>query len=346
MNKRFSYLVKLVICLALVVGVSTAAFGDDFYRGKTIRLIVGFSPGGGFDTYTRLIARHLGKHVPGNPTTLVQNMTGAGSLIAANYMYNRAKPDGLTIANFHGSLALQQVLGGKGIQFDIRKFDWLGVPVKGSSACALTTASGITSMNKWFAAKEPVKLGGTAPGGTTSDIPRILKAALGLPIKLVEGYGGTAKIRLAAEGGEVAGGCWQWESIKATWRKGLESGEVKVVLQALPKKHPELPDVSNAIDYAKSDDARLLIKLGIHDPSAITRYYSLPPGVPRDRVIVLQKAFMETLRDPKLLEEAKRSNLDLDPLTGQQVKEIIDGMLGLKPDVVAKLKEVLVPKKL
>lgn len=339
--------ISTVVCAALVAfGSLSSVSGEEFFKGKTIRLIVGFSPGGGFDTYTRLIARHLGRHVPGNPNTLVQNMTGAGSLIAANYMYKRAKPDGLTIANFHGSLALQQVLGGKGLQFDMRKFDWLGVPVQGSSACALTTASGITSMDKWFAAKEPVKLGGTAPGGTTSDIPRVLKAALGLPIKLVEGYGGTANIRLAAEGGEVAGGCWQWESIKTTWRKGLESGEVKVVLQALPKKHPELPDVSNAIDYAKSDDARLLIKVGIHNPAAITRYYSLPPGVPRDRVIVLQKAFMETLRDPKLLEDAKGSNIDLDPLTGQQVKEIIDGMLGLKPDVVAKLKEVLVPKKL
>ncbi len=339
--------ISTVVCAALVAfGSLSSVSGEEFFKGKTIRLIVGFSPGGGFDTYTRLIARHFGRHVPGNPNTLVQNMTGAGSLIAANYMYKRAKPDGLTIANFHGSLALQQVLGGKGLQFDMRKFDWLGVPVQGSSACALTTASGITSMDKWFAAKEPVKLGGTAPGGTTSDIPRVLKAALGLPIKLVEGYGGTANIRLAAEGGEVAGGCWQWESIKTTWRKGLESGEVKVVLQALPKKHPELPDVSNAIDYAKSDDARLLIKVGIHNPAAITRYYSLPPGVPRDRVIVLQKAFMETLRDPKLLEDAKGSNIDLDPLTGQQVKEIINEMLGLKPDVVTKLKEVLVPKKL
>jgi tripartite-type tricarboxylate transporter receptor subunit TctC len=339
--------ISTVVCAALVAfGPLSSVSGEEFFKGKTIRLIVGFSPGGGFDTYTRLIARHLGRHVPGNPNTMVQNMTGAGSLISANYMYKRAKPDGLTIANFHGSLALQQVLGGKGLQFDIRKFDWLGVPVQGSSACALTTASGITSMDKWFAAKEPVKLGGTAPGGTTSDIPRVLKAALGLPIKLVEGYGGTANIRLAAEGGEVAGGCWQWESIKTTWRKGLESGEVKVVLQALPKKHPELPDVSNAIDYAKSDDARLLIKVGIHNPAAITRYYSLPPGVPRDRVIVLQKAFMETLRDPKLLEDAKGSNIDLDPLTGQQVKEIINEMLGLKPDVVAKLREVLVPKKL
>jgi tripartite-type tricarboxylate transporter receptor subunit TctC len=339
--------ISTVVCAALVAfGSLSSVSGEEFFKGKTIRLIVGFSPGGGFDTYTRLIARHLGRHVPGNPNTMVQNMTGAGSLISANYMYKRAKPDGLTIANFHGSLALQQVLGGKGLQFDMRKFDWLGVPVQGSSACALTTASGITSMDKWFAAKEPVKLGGTAPGGTTSDIPRVLKAALGLPIKLVEGYGGTANIRLAAEGGEVAGGCWQWESIKTTWRKGLESGEVKVVVQALPKKHPELPDVSNAIDYAKSDDARLLIKVGIHNPAAITRYYSLPPGVPRDRVIVLQKAFMETLRDPKLLEDAKGSNIDLDPLTGQQVKEIINEMLGLKPDVVAKLKEVLVPKKL
>src|SRR5574341_1648518 len=191
----------------------------------------------------------MGKHIPGNPTIIVENMPGAGSILSANHLYRIAKPDGLTIGNFHGFQVLNQVLGASGIEFDARKFEWLGVPVQDTGACALTKASGITSLEKWFAAKEPVKLGGEAPGTNDSDAPRILKFALGLPIQLIEGYKGTSQIRLAAEAGEVAGGCWTWESIKVTWRRGLESKNVNVVLQLNPKRHPDLSDVPNAIEY-------------------------------------------------------------------------------------------------
>jgi tripartite-type tricarboxylate transporter receptor subunit TctC len=193
---------------------------EEFYKGKTITFVVGFSAGGGFDTYTRLIARHFAKHIPGNPTVVVENKTGAGSLIAANYIYNQAPHDGTVIGNWIGPLVLQQVLGNKAAKFDGRKFGWLGVPTPDSGVCALTKASGIKTMDDWFKSKRPIKIGGTAPGSTTDDVPNLLQAALGLPMKLVEGYKGTAKIRLAAESGEIDGGCWAWESIKPTWAKG------------------------------------------------------------------------------------------------------------------------------
>ena len=161
--------------LALIIGFSAQALGQEFYKGKTVRFIVGFSPGGGFDVYTRLIARHMGEHIPGRPQTLVENMPGAGSLIAANHLYNRAKPDGLTVGNWVGGLILQQVLGtGKGIEFDARKFEWIGLPVSGTQVCALAKRSGVTSSAQWSKAKEPIKLGGEAPGSTTYDIPRVL----------------------------------------------------------------------------------------------------------------------------------------------------------------------------
>lgn len=344
-NKKFSCVASLLFWFSFFVGASTPASSQEFYRGKTIHIAVGFAAGGGFDTYSRAISRHLGKHIPGNPTVIVDNMAGAGSLVLANYLYGKAKPDGLTIGNFIGSLVLQQVLGSKGIEFDARKFEWIGVPVQDMTACALTKASGITSLDKWFAAKEPVKIGGEAPGANDSDAPRVLKAALGVPIQLVEGYKGTSQIRLAAEAGEIAGGCWTWESIKVTWRKALEAGEVQVVLQINPERHPELSNVPNAIEYAKSEEGRLLLQVAIHDPSAILRAYAVPPGIPRDRVEMLRKGFMATMKDPEFLAEMNKSGLAINPLSGAAVEKLVAGFFKLQPAQVARLKEVLLPQK-
>jgi tripartite-type tricarboxylate transporter receptor subunit TctC len=315
---------------------------EPFYKGKTIRIVVGFSPGGGFDTYSRVLARHMGKHIPGNPSIAVENMTGAGSLIAANYVYNIAKPDGLTIGHFIGGLFLGQVLGQKGIEFDARRFEYLGAPVKDHVVCALTKASGITSVERWMAAKTPVKMGGTAPGNSTPDnATRILKEALNLPIQLVSGYKGTSDIRLAAESGELAGGCWGWDSISATWRKGLDSGDVIVVLQAARRAHPDLPKVPLAINLAKTEEGKRLIEVGIHGDSEIVRTYTLPPGTPKDRVQTLRRAFMETLKDPEFLADARKSKLGVDPVTAEEVEKIIAGLFRLEPPLVAKLKEIL-----
>lgn len=333
--------------LVLLLVFSAALIAKDlygaapFYEGKTLRIVVGFSAGGGFDTYSRLIARHLGKQIAGNPTILVENMPGAASLIAANYLYKVAKPDGLTIGNFHGNQILNQALERKGIQFDARRFEWIGVPVQDNGACALTKMSGITTFEKLRASKTPVKFGGVGPGDTTYNTAAIIREALGLPIHLVSGYKGTAEIRLAAESGEIAGGCWQWESIKVTWRRGLDAGDVVIVLQTNPKPHPELAEIPNAIDFAKTEEARQLIKGGIHAPSAITRPYGLPPGTPKERVQTLRKAFLDMLKDSDFLADAKKSRLDIDPLTGEELERTVAELFKLDPMVVAKLKGVL-----
>ncbi len=337
-KKHLYFTVALIIGFAFDVHVGAQEL---FYRDKTIRIIVGFSAGGGFDTYSRVIARHLGKHIPGNPAIIVENRAGAASLIAANHLYKVAKPDGLTIGNFHGNQILNQALGYPGIEFDARKFEWIGVPVRENKVCAFTRASGITSFEKLRTAKPPVKIGGQAPGDDTYNTPVIFKEALDLPMQIVAGYKGTAEIRLAAEGGEVAGGCWGWESMKPTWRKGLESGEVVVVLQGSPTAHPDLPNVPLAIDLAKTDEARQLLTAGIHDPAAMTRPYALPPGTPKQRVQILRKAFIETLKNPEFVEDAKKSNLDIDPVSNEELERMVNGLLSLNPKIVAKLKEVL-----
>jgi len=270
-------------------------------------------------------------------------MPGAGSLISANYLYKIAKPDGLTVGHFIGGLLLGQVIGQKGIEFDARKFEYLGAPVNDHPVCAMTKASGITSMEKWMASGSPVKMGGVAPGVSTPDnMLRALKASLGLPIQIVTGYKGTAEVRLAAEAGELAGSCWGWGSVQSTWRKGLDAGEVVIVLQAAPKPHRDLPNVPLAISFAKTDETRRLIEVAIHKDSMLVRAYTMPPGTPKERVQMLRKAFQETLRDPAFLAEAERAKLDIDPISGEDVERTVHGLFTLEPALIAKLRSVLV----
>jgi tripartite-type tricarboxylate transporter receptor subunit TctC len=334
----------VILSIFLAPGSARAAAAEqDFYRGKNIRVIVGFAAGGGFDAYARAIARHMGRHIPGNPSIIVENMTGAGSRVSANFLF-KAQPDGLVVGNFIGSLILQQIMGDKGIEFDGNKFEWLGAPVQDESVCALTKASGIGSLEDWFAAKKPVKLGGEAPGANDSDIPRVLRAALNLPIQLIEGFKGTSNIRIAAEAGEVDGGCWTWASIRTTWANGLESGLVKAIIQVNAQKAADIPNVPNAIDYAKTPDARILIESGIHAPSAILRAYALPPGTPKTRVEVLRSAFNATMKDPEFLAEMKKSKLEINALTGSEVEATVKKLFQMDGKAVAKIRDVLVPK--
>lgn len=338
MNRRQIF--SLIVALLAIGGAPAQA--DDFYKGKTIRLVVGFSAGGGFDTYARALARHMSKQIPGNPSIVVENMTGAGSLIAANHVYKVAKPDGLTIGHFIGGLFLGQVLGQPGIEFDARKFEFIGAPISDHVVCAMTKASGITSIEKWFAAKSPVKMGGIAPGTSTPDnATRILKVALGLPIQLVTGYKGTADVRLAAESGEIAGGCWGWDSVSVTWRKALDTGDAVVVLQTNRRTHPDLANVPQAIKFAKTEEARKMIEVGIHGDSDIVRTYTLPPGTPKDRVQLLRKAFDATLKDGEFLADAKKSRLNVEPIPVDDIERDIAGLFKLDPALITKLKDVL-----
>jgi len=327
--------------VALGLAVSPPLEAQSFFAGKTVRIIVGLAPGGGFDTYARLVARHLGKHIPGNPTIIVENMTGAGGLISANHLYRVAKPDGLSLAHVPGTLLLGQILGQPGIEFDARKFEYLGATVKEDVVCSLTKASGITSIDQLMAAKTPVKIGAVAPGAPTDNSPRILKAALGLPIQVVTGYKGTAEIRLAAESGEVAGACWAWESMRATWRRALDAGEAIPILQVTSKPLPDLARVPLAIVLAKTEEARRLIQVGIQDGSAYSRPFMAPPGTPKERVQVLRKAFQDTLNDKAFLAEAEKAKLTLDPVAGEELERLIAELFTLDPAFVDKLKAVL-----
>lgn len=328
----------------LLNGVTPAWAQQPFYQGKVIRLIEAYTAGGGYDTYARLLARYLGRHIPGTPTIVVENMTGAGGLIAVNYLYNRAEPDGLTLANWNGALSLQRHLGSSGIQFDPGRFEWLGSPMRPTPICMVSKASGVTTLQEWLRAKSPVKLGGMGPGTSISDDARILRAALGLPMQLVEGYQGGAAIRLAINQGEVDGACGlAWETQKVTWQKEFEF--MNVVLQVGFKPHPEISGVPLATETVKSEEARQLIKIGIQDLSTLGHSYTFPPKTPKDRVTLLRTAFSATLRDPEFLAEAEKAKIIINPTMGTELEEIVSGFGKLSPDVLAKLRESLVPKK-
>lgn len=337
---RFSKLL-LYICV-IAGGVPAAAHGQsNFYEGKTIRLIVGFTAGGGYDAYTRTIGRHMGKHIPGNPAIIVENMPGAGSMISANYIYKAAKPDGLTVGHFIGGLFLQQLLGKPGIEFDAAKFNYVGVPAQDNFVLGIAKSTGIIDADAWLASKQIVKFGGVASGSGSDDIPNILKATIGLPIQLVSGYKGTADVRLAFNSGEVSGLSNSWESTKSTWRKELETGELKLVLQATLKPHPEFPKLPMALNYAKTEEAKRLISTlaRVHGPTV--RPYVLPPSTPKDRVQIIRKAFMDTMNDPEFLAEAKKANLDINPDDGATLEQSVKDILKLDSELVAKLKEIL-----
>jgi tripartite-type tricarboxylate transporter receptor subunit TctC len=335
-----------VVCLIAAVAVycASASQAQDIYKDKTLTFIVGYSPGGTYDQYTRLIARHISKYLPGNPTRIVENMPGAGGIITANHLYNRVKPDGLTIAAWASPLILQHVMGNDAIKIDGRKVGWVGIPGPYDTACHFNQQSGIRTIDDWFASKRPIKIGSIGPGTSLSDVPKLLKAALNLPMEMVEGYKGGADVRLAVESGEVDGLCASWQATKVTWRSQMQAGKIHVVLQTTLKSHPDLKKVPLAIKYAKTDAARTLLRVA-DNVHAYQFPYSVPPGTPAERLQILQQAFVKTLRDRELTAEAKKADLEVAPIDGPTTAKIFAGLYELNPALLAQLKEILIPRK-
>lgn len=333
------------VCLFIALFYAAPVSAQEtFYKDKTVRFVVGYSAGGSFDLYSRMIARHFGKHMAGNPTVIVENMTGAGGIIAANFIFNQAKPDGLTIGAWAAPLILQHIMGNDATKFDGRKFGYLGVPSPYDTLCTFNKESGIKTVEDWAGAKRPLKISSIGPGTSTSDVPKLLKEALGLPLQVVEGYKGGADARIAVESGEVDGYCGSWQTVKTVWRGAFESGKIRPVLLATLKPNPDLKDVPLAIKYAKTDQARVLLRIA--DSAHGAQFpYSVPPGVARDRLQVLQKAFLDALKDPELLAEAKKSDLDIDPIDGPTTAKTFADLYEIDPALAEKLKAILVPKK-
>jgi len=320
---------------------------DGFYEGKTLHFIVGYAPGGGYDTYTRAIARHIGKHIPGNPSTIVENMEGAGSLLAANFLYSKSEPDGLTIGVFNSGMVTQAALGSRGIRFDARKFNWIGAPVKGIPTCAIMAATGLRTLDDVLKADSDLKFGATRAGATTDDLPRLMNALMGTNIKVISGYKGTARIRVAMQRREVDGACWGWESMRVTARSMLDAkGDEELIPFVIHGKSedPEVRDLPQFTRVIKGEENLAAFKTWVNQ-FEFQRPLVLPPNTPNVRVQILRKAFAETLKDPEFLAEAMKSQLLLDYVSGEEIEGHVDQILSISPSVKKKLQFLALAKK-
>ncbi|MBA3746982.1 MAG: hypothetical protein H0W96_05745 [Solirubrobacterales bacterium] len=328
---------------AVPAAPAATATPDRFFEGKTIRVVVGLEAGGGFDTTARLLARHMGKYIPGNPTLVVENMPGAGSRVAANFLYKVAQPDGLTFGVFNEVQVLQQAQGAAGIEFDATKYSWLGSAFSATIVCLARKDSGFTKIEDTVGASKPFIVGSTGPGSNTGDFPQVLRAALGANIKVVGGYQGTAGISRAVETNEVQGGCWTWETMRVTQGQNIQSGAMIPLVQQGAQKEKDLPNTPLAVDVAKTAEAKAMLK-AVTAPGVISKPFAAPPGVPEARLKILQEAFLKAWQDKDLLEEAAKAKIDVGPKDAASVLATVKELLATDKAVLAQLTAALAAK--
>jgi tripartite-type tricarboxylate transporter receptor subunit TctC len=322
--------------LALLAMTWTAAMAGDFYQGQTLRLMVFGAPGGGYDTYTRMIARHIGQYIPGNPSTVVENMTGAGGLVLANYLYKRAEPDGLTIGTFNNSLIVQKALGDPRIRMDFKKFGWIGAPSVGAPVCMVMGFTGLKTLEDVLKYDKPLKVGATRAGSTGYDLPLIMNKTLGTQFEVVSGYTGTATTRIALQKGELQAFCSQWESMRVTARSMLDAqGEDKLIPFIINEGEWNDPEVKNLPTFRQAikDPKKYPIYESWAFQMDFQRAFSAPPGTAKARIATLRAAFMKTLDDPELLKEAKKTKLVITPVSGEKVEKLVGQILDMPTEV-------------
>ena len=324
---------SLIIALAAAPARAADAVAD-FFKGKTVQVLIGFGPGGGYDLYARTLARYMGKHIPGNPTLVPQNMPGAGGVKAMNYLYNVARKDGTVIGTFARGLAIEPLLGhAQGTQFQATKFSWIGSVSNEVSVCAFWATSGIKT---WDDLKTKNSVIGASAAGADSEIfPVVMRNMFKLPMKVVTGFsGGGADINLGMERGEVNGRCgWSWSSLLSQSRPLLDGKKINIVVQLALQKHEDLPNVPLIMDLPTSEQNKAALRL-IASRQSIARPFAAPPGVPADRLNALRAAFDATMKDPQFLAEAKRLDLEVRPVNGADVQKLISDVYASPPEVV------------
>ena len=330
---RHTTAAALAALLALTILPATAQ--EPTFAGKEIAVVIGYGVGGGYDAYARLLAGHMGKYLPGNPTLPPQNMPGAGSLKAANYLYNVAPKDGTTIATFAQQIAVAPLLGDA--QFDSRKFSWIGSIASEVSICVTSAKSEIKSWDDMLT--KPHVFGGEGRGSDLDTLTIAIQTVFGTKTKIVTGYPGTSELMLAVERGEIDGVCgMSYSSLKSRFRSLLDDKKVRIVLQAGVASAPDL-DVPNLLSLAKTEEQKQLMGF-IIAPNVMGRPFAAPPGTPADRLALLRKAFDATVADPTFREEAARLKLEVTPITGQQIEATIDQLYATPKPLVQKVAEI------
>jgi tripartite-type tricarboxylate transporter receptor subunit TctC len=333
---RFFRAVTVGLLLLAATGLAGAEGPSDFYKNRNVDVYIGYSPGGAYDFYARVISRHMGAHMPGSPTLVPRNMEGAGSLRLANWLYRVAPQDGSTFGTIGRGIAFDPLLIGKGDQFDAQQFNWLGSANNEVSVCVAMKDSGITKFGDLFT--KELAVGGTGTSADTDQFPRVLNNVLGTHFKIIEGYPGGNDVVLAMERGEVAGRCgWSWSSVKATHQSWIDDKRMVVLVQLSLSKHPELPDVPLVMDFAKTDEQRAILKM-VFARQVMGRPFLAPPNLPAGRAALLRKAFMDTMTDKDFLAEADKAQLEINPVSGEEVEKLVKEIYATPADVVAKAK--------
>lgn len=320
-----------IILVMLLTALPGSAADDNFYEGRTVRVIVMTSPGGGYDTYARTIARYLGRHIPGKPNVLVQNMPGAGGFIATNYVYNVAKPNGLTVLVTNSGVVLQQAVGMPSIKFDARKFEWIGTPGSAIPVCAVMGFTGIESFQELMNSKKTLNFG--SAGTSTYQQPMILKLLADAPINIVQGYSGTSGIRAAMQRREVDGACWQWSSMRVTAREMLDAkGDDKLIPLIIEGHAPE-PEVKGLPQFSEviEDKEKLATFNAWVSQYKFYTPFTLPPNTPKERVDTMRAAFKATIMDPEFRTLSEKIGQDIEYVSGQQAEKYVNQALSISP---------------
>ncbi len=334
-------LAAAVVAVTASAVVASAESPAEFYSGKTLDLEIGYSVGGGYDLYGRLLARHLGAHIPGNPTVVPRNMEGAGSLRLANYLYTAAPRDGSVIGATSRGAAFDPLLDEPGAKYDASKFSWIGSANNEVSVCVALQSSGITKFDDLLS--KPLTVGSTGAADDTYQLPAMVNAVLGTKFKIVTGYPGGNDVSLALERGEVQGRCgWSWSSIKATRPDWIANKKIVVLVQMSLSKHPDLPDVPLIMDLAQNDEERQIFKL-FCARQVMGRPFLGPPGVPADRVAALRQAFDETVTDRAYLDDAAVGKFEINPVSGKDLEALVKDVYQTPPEIIKKAAAILKP---
>ena len=335
--RRRTALVLLTALLAAWLMPAQAQQAGDFYRGKNIDLHIGYTVGGGYDIYARLLARHMGRHIPGNPTIVPRNMPGAGSLRLANWLYHAAPKDGSAFGTIGRGIAFDPLIGGKGAEFTATEFGWIGSANDEVSVCTAWGATGISKFEELYTREMIV--GGTGATADTDLFPKVLNAVLGTKMRVVSGYPGGADITLAMQRGEVQGRCgWSWSSIKTNHTSWVKDGTLKILVQLSLEKHPDMPGVPLVMDMVKTPEQRAVLQ-AVFARQVMGRPFLAPPGVPAERLALLRKAFMATMEDKEFLAEAEKLNLEITRVSGEKVQSLVAEVYRTPPEALRKVVE-------
>ena len=332
-------LIGLWVGLAASPSLLCAQTASEFYKGKTVDVYIGTSVGGGYDAYARLLSRHMGRHVPGNPIFVPKNMEGGGGIRLANFLYNVAPKDGSTFGTFNRGTGFDPLLGNKGAQFDATRFNWIGSANNEVSVCVAWHTTGVTRYEELLS-KELV-VGASGPAADTYQFPKIANGVLGTRFKIIAGYPGGNDIDLAMERGEVQGRCgWSWTSVKATHQPWLDQNKIHILFQIGLSKHPDLPNVPLVMDLARTDEERAIFKV-IFGRQVMAWPFTAPPGVPQERISVLREAFMDTMKDKEFLAEAAKAGFEIRPVSGVDIQKLVHEAYDTPAAVVQRTAQLL-----